>query len=185
MSLRRSARSRALVSGVAPEPAASPTRRVHRHRPGRRPTRRLIDEAANRGVSEDPNASSGTRCGSLAKLKAANAPLTRPGARGITRIARARPGKRFWGLHAVLIGMRASFRVEVSRVSGNAFTNLQVWVRSYIRADVQVARPAFDVLSAGVGAAPRPSGVSRAARASRAKRELRFFFWNRIPSNAE
>ena len=49
----------------------------------------------------------------------------------------------------LLIGMRTSFRVEVTRVGGTeTFDRLQVAVRSYIRADVQVARPkAFIVLT--------------------------------------
>jgi HK97 family phage major capsid protein len=46
----------------------------------------------------------------------------------------------------LLIGLRTSFRLEVSRVAGTAFENLQVWVRAYLRADVQIAHPeAFDV----------------------------------------
>ena len=49
----------------------------------------------------------------------------------------------------LLIGMRTSFRIETSREGAGAFERLQVAVRSYIRADVQVARPkAFDVLTA-------------------------------------
>lgn len=48
----------------------------------------------------------------------------------------------------LLIGLRTSFRLEVSRVAGTAFENLQVWVRAYLRADVQLAHPeAFVVLS--------------------------------------
>jgi HK97 family phage major capsid protein len=46
----------------------------------------------------------------------------------------------------LLIGVRTSFRLEVSRVAGSAFEKLQVWVRAYLRADVQLAHPeAFDV----------------------------------------
>jgi HK97 family phage major capsid protein len=46
----------------------------------------------------------------------------------------------------LMIGLRTSFRLEVSRVAGAAFENLQVWVRAYLRADVQLAHPeAFDV----------------------------------------
>ena len=37
--------------------------------------------------------------------------------------------------------MRTSFRIETSREGAGAFERLQVAVRSYIRADVQVARP--------------------------------------------
>jgi HK97 family phage major capsid protein len=48
----------------------------------------------------------------------------------------------------LLIGLRTSFRLEVSRTAGDAFENLQVWVRAYLRADVQLAHPeAFIVLS--------------------------------------
>jgi HK97 family phage major capsid protein len=46
----------------------------------------------------------------------------------------------------LLIGLRTSFRLEVSRTAGTAFERLQVWVRAYLRADVQLAHPeAFDV----------------------------------------
>lgn len=46
----------------------------------------------------------------------------------------------------LMIGMRTSFRMEVSRVAGDAFKKLQIWVRCYLRADVQLAHPeAFDV----------------------------------------
>lgn len=46
----------------------------------------------------------------------------------------------------LMIGLRTSFRLEVSRVAGDAFDNLQIAVRAYLRADVQLAHPeAFDV----------------------------------------
>jgi HK97 family phage major capsid protein len=46
----------------------------------------------------------------------------------------------------LMIGMRTSFRLEISRVAGTAFEKLQVWTRAYLRADVQLAHPeAFDV----------------------------------------
>ena len=48
----------------------------------------------------------------------------------------------------LLIAVRTSFRVEVSRTGAGAFERLQVAVRSYMCADVQVAHPeAFVVLS--------------------------------------
>ena len=48
----------------------------------------------------------------------------------------------------LMIGLRTSFRLEVSRVAGDAFTNLQVWIRAYLRADIQLAHPeAFCVLT--------------------------------------
>jgi HK97 family phage major capsid protein len=48
----------------------------------------------------------------------------------------------------LLIGMRTTFRLEVTRVAGEAFERLQVWVRAYLRADVQLAHPeAFDVVT--------------------------------------
>jgi HK97 family phage major capsid protein len=48
----------------------------------------------------------------------------------------------------LMIGLRTSFRLEVSRVAGEAFERLQIWVRAYLRADVQLARPeAFAVLT--------------------------------------
>ena len=46
----------------------------------------------------------------------------------------------------LMIGLRTGFRLEVSRVAGDAFGKLQVWVRAYLRADIQLADPtAFDV----------------------------------------
>lgn len=46
----------------------------------------------------------------------------------------------------LLVGLRTSFRLEVSRVAGDVFKNLQIAVRAYLRADVQLAHPeAFDV----------------------------------------
>lgn len=52
----------------------------------------------------------------------------------------------------LLIGVRTTFRIEVSRQAGDAtssaFTNLQLWVRCYLRADVQVGHPdAFCVMT--------------------------------------
>jgi HK97 family phage major capsid protein len=48
----------------------------------------------------------------------------------------------------LLIGMRTSFRVEVSRTGAGAFERLQIAVRSYVRADVALAHPnAFVVLT--------------------------------------
>jgi HK97 family phage major capsid protein len=51
-----------------------------------------------------------------------------------------------------MIGMRTSMVMEISRTAadstGSAFTNAQVWIRAYLRADVQLAHPrAFNVLS--------------------------------------
>jgi HK97 family phage major capsid protein len=51
-----------------------------------------------------------------------------------------------------MIGMRTAMVMEISRVaadsSSSAFTNGQVWIRAYLRADVQLAQPlAFNVLS--------------------------------------
>jgi HK97 family phage major capsid protein len=51
-----------------------------------------------------------------------------------------------------LIGMRTNLALEISRVAadstGSAFSNAQVWIRAYLRADVQLAHPAaFNVLS--------------------------------------
>ena len=41
-----------------------------------------------------------------------------------------------------MIGMRTSFRLDTtSRSAGDAFENLQIAVRAYLRADVQVAHP--------------------------------------------
>src|SRR5262249_16639605 len=51
-----------------------------------------------------------------------------------------------------MIGMRTGMVMEISRVAadstGSAFTNTQVWIRAYLRADVQLAHPnAFNVLN--------------------------------------
>jgi HK97 family phage major capsid protein len=51
-----------------------------------------------------------------------------------------------------MIGYRNSMTLEVSREAadstGSAFTNAQVWIRAYLRADVQLAHPqAFNVLT--------------------------------------
>jgi HK97 family phage major capsid protein len=51
-----------------------------------------------------------------------------------------------------MIGMRTGMVMEISRVaadsSGSAFTNTQVWIRAYLRADVQLAHPlGFNVLT--------------------------------------
>ena len=46
-----------------------------------------------------------------------------------------------------MVGIRTSFTLEVSRIAASAFENLQIAVRAYLRADVQLAHPeAFDVL---------------------------------------
>lgn len=46
----------------------------------------------------------------------------------------------------LLVGLRTSFRLEVSRVAGDSFDRLQIAVRAYLRADAQLAHPeAFDV----------------------------------------
>jgi HK97 family phage major capsid protein len=51
-----------------------------------------------------------------------------------------------------MIGMRTGMVMEISRVAADsdssAFTNAQVWIRAYLRADVQLAHPkAFNVLT--------------------------------------
>ena len=54
----------------------------------------------------------------------------------------------------LLVGMRTSFRLEVSRVAADAtssaFSNLQVWVRAYLRADIQLAHPEAFVAIVGI-----------------------------------
>jgi len=46
----------------------------------------------------------------------------------------------------LMIGLRTSFRLEMSRIAGDAFGKLQIAVRAYLRADVQLAHPeAFNV----------------------------------------
>jgi HK97 family phage major capsid protein len=99
---------------------------------------------------------------SLAKLRGSDdQPLTKPGALDGVRFFRSSAAGSDvfvadWS--QLLIGMRTSFRLESSRVAGDAFTNLQVWVRAYLRADIQLAHPeAFVVLTGGAMAA----GASR------------------------
>jgi HK97 family phage major capsid protein len=41
----------------------------------------------------------------------------------------------------LLIGLRTSFRLESTRVGAGTFENLQIAVRAYLRADVQLAHP--------------------------------------------
>lgn len=41
----------------------------------------------------------------------------------------------------LMIGLRTSFNLEISRTAGTAFEKLQIWVRAYLRADVQLAHP--------------------------------------------
>jgi HK97 family phage major capsid protein len=52
----------------------------------------------------------------------------------------------------LMIGMRTRLAIEVSRqagdATGSAFGNLQVWIRAYLRADIQLAHPShFNVLT--------------------------------------
>ncbi|ODS53216.1 MAG: hypothetical protein ABS36_14935 [Acidobacteria bacterium SCN 69-37] len=51
----------------------------------------------------------------------------------------------------LLIGLRSSFRLEVSRTAGTAFEKLQIWIRAYLRADVQLAHPDAFVVRTSVG----------------------------------
>ena len=51
-----------------------------------------------------------------------------------------------------MIGMRTQLTIEVSRqaadANSSAFTNMQVWIRAYLRADIQLAHPNhFNVLT--------------------------------------
>ena len=41
----------------------------------------------------------------------------------------------------LLIGLRTSFRLEATRIGAGAFENLQVAVRAFLRADIQLAHP--------------------------------------------
>jgi len=51
----------------------------------------------------------------------------------------------------LMVGMRTSLTLEASRVAGaDAFSKMQVMVRAYLRADVQVARPEHFVKIVGV-----------------------------------
>jgi HK97 family phage major capsid protein len=118
----------------------------------------LIDAAAQLwAVNEDPNAlvTNTALAVSMAKFKGSDdQPLTRATALEGIRLFRtnaAGPNAFLGDFTQLLVGLRTSFRVETSRVGAGAFERLQVAVRSYLRADVQVARPkAFNVLSAGV-----------------------------------
>jgi HK97 family phage major capsid protein len=119
----------------------------------------LIDAVAQLwNVNEDPNAlvTNNALAVAIAKFKESvgGQPLTKPQAlEGIRLFRTAAAGTNaFLGdFTQLLIGLRTSFRLETSREGAGAFERLQVAVRSYIRADVQVARPkAFNVLTAGV-----------------------------------
>jgi HK97 family phage major capsid protein len=50
----------------------------------------------------------------------------------------------------LMIGMRTSFRLEATRIGAGAFENLQVAIRAYLRADVQLAHPEAFVVRTGV-----------------------------------
>ncbi len=54
----------------------------------------------------------------------------------------------------LLIGVRTNLTVEVSRqasdATNSAFSNLQVWIRAYLRADVAVAQPSHFVVVTGL-----------------------------------
>jgi HK97 family phage major capsid protein len=50
----------------------------------------------------------------------------------------------------LLIGLRTSFRLEVTRTAGDAFGNLQIWIRAYLRADVQLAHPKAFCVELGI-----------------------------------
>ncbi len=54
----------------------------------------------------------------------------------------------------LLIGMRTNLTIEVSRQAadtvGSAFSNLQVWIRAYLRADVGLAQPSHFVVITGI-----------------------------------
>ncbi len=107
------------------------------------------------GVNHEPNAAIfGVETAiAMAKLKSSadDQPLTIPTAlSGVKQFrTNAANGYVFIGdFTQLLIGMRTSFRVEVSRVGAGAFRNLQIAIRSYLRADIALAHPeAFVVLS--------------------------------------
>lgn len=50
----------------------------------------------------------------------------------------------------LLIGLRTSFRLESTRIGAGTFENLQVAVRAYLRADIQLAHPEAFVVRTGV-----------------------------------
>lgn len=52
---------------------------------------------------------------------------------------------------ALMIGMRTNFRMEVSRVAASAFERLQIAIRCYLRADIQLAHPEAFVVRTDVG----------------------------------
>ncbi len=52
----------------------------------------------------------------------------------------------------LMIGMRTGMVLEINRyaadATGSAFSNAQVWIRAYLRADIQLSHPqAFNVLT--------------------------------------
>ncbi len=54
----------------------------------------------------------------------------------------------------MLVGIRSALTLEISRVagdsSGSAFRNAQIWIRIFMRADIQLARPEHFVLIDGI-----------------------------------
>ncbi|MEX0661153.1 MAG: phage major capsid protein [Balneolaceae bacterium] len=56
----------------------------------------------------------------------------------------------------MMVGIRTNIRLEVTRVASDsensAFEDLQVWVRAYLRADIQLAQPGQFVVLEGLGA---------------------------------
>lgn len=54
----------------------------------------------------------------------------------------------------LLVGMRTELTIEASRVAADttssAFSNLQVWIRAYLRADANVMQPSFFSVLTGI-----------------------------------
>jgi HK97 family phage major capsid protein len=116
----------------------------------------LVDAAgAAWAVNHEPNSViwSPTFATTVAKFKSSadDQPLRMPAAvEGITQYRTNQVGSYVivGDFSQLMIGLRTSFRLEVSRQAGTAFENLQIAVRAYLRADVQLAHPeAFVVLS--------------------------------------
>lgn len=50
----------------------------------------------------------------------------------------------------VLVGIRTNIVIEATRVASDAFENGQVWIRAYLRGDVQLARPSHFAYMDGI-----------------------------------
>jgi HK97 family phage major capsid protein len=110
------------------------------------------------GENFDPNARiyGATLATAIAKYKSsvdAQPLIVPPSVAAVSELRsnQAASGEAYFGdWSQLMIGLRTSFRLEVSRVAGDAFSKLQIAVRAYLRADVQLAHPEAFVVCTGV-----------------------------------